>query len=133
MKALTRALVMLLGLSAGLAAQDASAAQPKYITSNFAPHAGGYRVTIESAGGLVATLEVPDGVFLSLTGPAYPEPGESALSGRRFRGNVTIRTRRDDEREEGESNLADAIMAKSPLEVSLEDVIVEVVIPGEEG
>ncbi len=71
----------------------------------------GYKITIESKGGAVSVLEVPEGVMLNLEGQMTQNPSlrKGADLPRTFRGDLVIRTRRADEVGVNESNLSSSI------------------------
>ena len=85
-----------------------------------------FKVTVESENGVVSVLDVPKGVFLNVVAFIDENPDKN---GRlefpmEIKGDVTIRTRREDELKSNESRSADSIMAWSPLEMSLKNVVV---------
>ena len=87
-----------------------------------------FEVTIYSDKGVVSVMEVPEGVFLGVSG----EPGSKYEKPERdgepytFSGDLTIRTRRADEMADGESRSAGDIMAKAPVVIELGNALVAV-------
>ena len=75
---------------------------------------------------LLIELTVGTGVFLNLVATEEQNPGfkESMDFPRTCRGNITIRTRREDEIQDGESRVAHEFMAKAPLEMTLKNAVV---------
>ena len=86
-----------------------------------------WKVTIESANGLLLEFDVTPGVFLSIHVNAEPfEAAEEMAEARHWKGDVFLRMRRYDEIALTESKAGRDIMAKSPLEMNLKDVVVQV-------
>lgn len=82
-----------------------------------------FRVTVQSDRGVVLVLEVPQGVLLSVE---YDDPRVPSEDHRTFRGDVIIRTRREDEVAATEGRSAHDIMLKAPVELVLTQVVVVV-------
>ena len=97
------------------------------IESYFGPH-NAFKVTIESENGVVSIVDVPKGVILSVVASEYEacESRDASQIPRLYRGDMTIRTRRNDEVKEGESTRGSDLMAKAPLEVTLHGVVVSI-------
>ncbi len=132
MKILLSALMVVVALASVAQAAFMSSSEEiewtqDHVESYFGPH-NAYRVTIESDNGVVSVIDVPEGVLLSIVASEYGarESGDSSQIPRLFRGDMTIRARRNDEVREGESSMASDLMAKAPLEVKLHGVVVSV-------
>ncbi len=90
-----------------------------------------HRVRISSSQGVVSVLEVPRGTWLNVQADQEVNAGWQARANTTvgppvFRGDVALRTRRADEVEESDGSALFAVMARSPVEVMLRDVVVEV-------
>ena len=83
-----------------------------------------YRVTIQSANGVVSELAIPKGTLLSLQlkKDQNTRPIGEHTSPAKYQGDIILRMRRADEINEGGSALA--LMAKSPVKMSLNNVVV---------
>lgn len=125
-------LLVLVALSASAMANPSIPAKTCGVDDTFKSFFGparAYRVKIESEGGVVSTLELPKGVYLSLYGASGSKRGEmdASTGTQTFSGDLTLRIRRADELVEGESAKAVDIMARAPLAMELRNVSVEVV------
>lgn len=84
------------------------------------------KLTITSENGIVSVLEVREGVILNVVASEERNPGfnEPMELPRTYRGDITIRLRRQDEVQETESRVAQEIMARAPLEMTLKNAVV---------
>ncbi|MHB8077893.1 MAG: hypothetical protein ACYDIE_01385 [Candidatus Krumholzibacteriia bacterium] len=124
-------LIIAMGASGAVAQETTPSKGVKWaqdgVESFFGPQ-DAFQVTISSANGVVSVIDVPRGVILSVAAAEYEarELEDSLKYPRLFRGDMTIRTRRFDEVKNSEGNAATDLMAKAPLEVKLQGVIVSV-------
>ena len=141
MKTLALALIAILCSYSVALAQDQASADDSATTDIFNVHysSQGWTVTIESKGGVVSVVEVPEGVLLNVEGHVAQNLALEQLKAdempRLFRGDLVIRTRRADEVAEEEGHRADSIIAKAPLELRVRAarVVVERAEEVEEG
>jgi hypothetical protein len=90
-----------------------------------------YHVRILSKQGVVSTLEVPQGTWLNVQANqelnAGPEARSDVSNGSAvYRGNIVLRTRRADEVEEADGSALFAVMSRSPVVMTLLNVVVEI-------
>ena len=98
---------------------------PGTINHFYAPTTS-YKVTIESANGLVSVVSIPIGVFLNVQFYELENPEYHEWDGgpRTFRGDIVIRARRSDEIKPEVGGGAQEMMNNSPFEISLSDAVV---------
>lgn len=87
-----------------------------------------HRVTVKSEGGTTVVLEFPQGVLVGLRIPQHGNPsmpGAPTLPNT-FQGDIEVRARREDELSPDESTSAIDIMAKAPVILELEGVVIDV-------
>jgi hypothetical protein len=84
------------------------------------------KLTVTTENGIVSVLNVPRGVFLNVvaTEKQNPDFEEATSFPRSFRGDIIIRTRREDEIQKSDSRIAHEFMAASPLEMKLDNAVV---------
>jgi len=118
--------LVLVALSTRPAAQA-----PQLTAKYFSSYARAHRVILSRGGAVVATLDIPVGVYLSVY--SSQPPVRTAQEGRlEFHGNVEIRTRPRNEIDRAtESTNAEENMARAPLVLAAQDVDVvsETIIP----
>jgi|GEM_PF-6516985 len=125
-------ILVLLFITLGASAQDSvkmvnsSELAPGSFVTFYAPMAQ-YTITIQSENGIVSTIEIPTGVFLSVQATEKSNPDRTEKSSPKiYKGDVVIRTRRGDEVGKNESMAAWDMMQKSPFQLALEDVTVTI-------
>lgn len=93
--------------------------------SHYAPGQD-YTITVESEDGIVSTLTVPRGAFLSVQATTEHNPDYKEAHGipREFRGDIVIRTRLATEVAPDESRSAPAIMSKAPVAMTVKNAVV---------
>lgn len=137
MKPLFLILALMVCSSAVAFAQDNPSAQKvsmdPVVSNTYYAAVQAYRVTIESANGMVSVLDVPRGVLLNVqTNTVQNDDIEQVQDlPHTFRGDLVIRTRRVDEVEASEGLMSKNIMAKAPVEMVVKNgvVVVEKVEP----
>lgn len=88
-----------------------------------------YRVRIFSQKGIVTKMDLPRGTLLNVQADQTLNPPQNDPKAIRksFRGDIILRVRREDEwQPQTEGRASFAIMARSPLEMVLKDVSIEV-------
>jgi hypothetical protein len=126
---MNKSLVFLFLFLAGCSSAFAQAVSPPWpegaLSAYFGPNQA-LMLTVTSENGIVSVLDVPKGVFLNVVAVEDQNPGimESLELPITFRGDMTIRTRREDEIEKPQGRAAHEFMATSPLVMTLKSAVV---------
>jgi hypothetical protein len=85
-------------------------------------------VTVSTEKGVATVLDIPAGVFLSISSPSTIEGDfeQNHELPQTIRGGVSLHIGREDEVSEGKTIIGEAIMARSPLTMTVENAVVVV-------